>query len=108
MDKSIRELQNRAFLSAKAKGWVDRPVEVPEQCALIHSEISEALESWRNKEPIIFAKNGKPEGVAAEYADAVIRIMHYASLLGFDLQDAIESKMDYNDTRAYRHGGKQA
>lgn len=104
----IAEMQQRVFMWAKSKGWCDRVVPVPEQCALIHSEISEALEAWRNNEPISWTDtNGKPQGIASEYADAVIRIMHYCSLACIDLDSEIQRKMNYNDTRAYRHGNKQ-
>jgi NTP pyrophosphatase (non-canonical NTP hydrolase) len=82
-------------------------VEIPEQVALIHSEASEALEAWRNKEPLCWTdENGKPQGVGSEYADIVIRVLHYCSLLGINLDTELKKKMDYNDTRAYRHGNK--
>ena len=104
----VKEFQERVFAWAKAKGWTERKVEIPEQCALIHSEITEALEAWRNNEPLSWTdENGKPQGIGSEYADAIIRIFHYASLLGLDMEEELERKATYNDTRAYRHGGKQ-
>ena len=100
--------QDRVVAYAKAKGWMDKEVPVPEQVALIHSEISEALESWRNKEPVLWMDGPKPCGLASEYADAAIRLYHYAHLNGFDLDEEIARKMNYNETRPYRHGGKLA
>ena len=38
----VKEFQERVFAWAKAKGWTERKVEIPEQCALIHSEITES------------------------------------------------------------------
>jgi NTP pyrophosphatase (non-canonical NTP hydrolase) len=90
------------------KGWGDREIPFPEQCALLHSEMSEALESWRNNEPNIWMDGDKPCGIQSEFADILIRLCHYASLNGFDLEAAVILKLDYNATRQHRHGGKLA
>jgi len=82
---------------------------VPEQVALICSEACEALESWRNNEPTSWTDSeGKPQGIGSEYADVIIRIGHYATLLNINLEYEIEKKMTYNATRSYRHGNKKA
>ncbi|MCK9479771.1 MAG: hypothetical protein M0R40_09800 [Firmicutes bacterium] len=103
----INQLQILVYDWAKRKGWCDRIVPIPEQVALIHSEASEALEAWRNKEPQSWTdETGKPQGVGSEYADIVIRVCHYSALLGIDLQAEILRKMDYNEKREHRHGNK--
>ena len=53
------------------------------------------------------AKSQKPEGVAVELADCVIRILDYCGHAGIDIEEAIRIKHEYNKTRPYRHGGKK-
>lgn len=108
---TISEVVQRCYDQAVKSGWADKPVPVIEQVALIHSEASEALESWRNGEAMSWtdSQNGnKPMGVGSEYADIVIRVAHYCILNKIDLEYEISRKLAYNATRPYRHGGKQA
>lgn len=118
----IRTLQQQAHDNARAKGWWDDQTgadgeldpgaaedRVPEALALIHSEISEALEEFRRDAGLdTYVKDGKPEGFGVELADAVIRIFDLCGALDIDLAAAIEQKMAYNATRPHRHGGKRA
>lgn len=76
--------------------------------ALCHTELSEAVEAVRDGKYVAYLKDGKPEGMVIELADAVIRIMHLCDLLGLDLEEAIEQKMAANEKREYRHGGRLA
>jgi len=97
---------------AKQKGWWENPRPVPELLALLHSEISEALEEYRMPgkfEPskIRYVK-GKPEGFGVELADVFIRLMDMSNALGIDMEKMVQVKMDYNSTRPYRHGNKKA
>ena len=46
----------------------------------------------------------KPEGVAVELADAVIRIADLCGHLGIDLDAVIRLKMTYNEGRPHKHG----
>ena len=72
------------------------------------SELSEVLEEYRDGKPLVyFGENGKPEGIAIELADAIIRIGDLAGILGADLESAVIQKMAYNATRPHRHGGKR-
>ena len=105
---TIQEFQERCYKQAVDSGWDEKEVSIPEQIALIHSEASEALESFRNNEVLSFYDgDGKPCGLASEYADIMIRIGHYATKLGIDLETAVINKLEYNLTRKWRHGGKR-
>ena len=107
---TINEMQQQCFEQAKKSGWAGpgaRPVPFPEAIALVHSELSEALESWRNKEPPSWTDDdGKPQGIGSEFADVLIRLGHYASIFDVNLEAEVQRKLAYNATRPYRHGGK--
>jgi NTP pyrophosphatase (non-canonical NTP hydrolase) len=79
--------------------------------ALVHSEISEAVEAVREGR-VTFAYpadgSGKPEGMVVELADAVIRILDLCGALDLNLGHALERKHEYNRSRPHRHGGKLA
>jgi len=104
---------------------------IPEKIALMHSELSEALEEYRKgaimreadvyyevdgiKYPLSVCKRGtynsnsipekhKPEGIAIELADCIIRILDFCGAYGIDIAEAIQVKMAYNATRPYKHG----
>lgn len=49
----------------------------------------------------------KPEGIAVEMADCLIRILDWAGHEGVDMDAIVRAKMDYNKARPYRHGGKR-
>lgn len=69
-----------------------------EMIALIHSEISEAMEGERKDlmdEHLPHRRNAE-----VEMADAVIRIADYCGGHGYDLAGAIVEKLSYNSKRA--------
>ena len=108
---SFQHLQRESYEIAVEKGWWD-DVErgdktvIPEKLALTHSEISEALEEYRNDTQFQYEVEGKPEGLAIELADTVIRIFDLCGHLEIDLLQAVLRKQAYNRTRPPRHGGK--
>ena len=113
----LNALAAHAHAIAIAHGWYDGPKRgLPELIALMHSELSEALEAYRNHEPLdwqpsgngAIAIHGAPQSVGIELADCIIRILDACAYLGIDIQAAIDAKMAYNETRPYRHGGKRA
>ena len=66
--------------------------------ALVHSEVSEALEGYRKDLMDDHLKNRKM--VEVELADAVIRIFDLAGFLKCDLGGAIMDKLAYNNSRS--------
>ena len=116
---TLTELVNEAHTLAVNKGWWDAQktprtacdrrlalAALPEKLCLIHSEVSEALECYRNGTEDSF--EGKPVGVASELADVVIRVADLCGALGIDLESVVEAKHAYNKTRTHRHGGRRA
>lgn len=62
---------------------------------LIVTELGEAAEALRNKDLINFRE---------ELADVQIRLFDLCGALGIDLEEAVNAKMLYNETRPYMHG----
>ncbi|OAS21440.1 hypothetical protein A8708_30210 [Paenibacillus oryzisoli] len=106
--KIISELVKSAHDNAIEKGWHLEPRSFGDVIALMHSELSEALEDYRHGFGVneTYFEGDKPCGIPTELADTVIRIFDACGYYGIDLQAAIEQKMAYNATRPERHGGK--
>lgn len=112
---TIKGIIESSYETAKEKGWWKPEKSFGELIALIHSELSEALEEYRTgKKPtevyyneLDLSKDPKPEGIPIELADVIIRIADLCGHYGVDLEDAIRQKLIYNQTRPHRHGGKK-
>ena len=111
---TIDELVQKSYEAAREKGFHDEPPNVGEKLMLVVSELAEALEEARSPMGLMrlnLTYTGtddqgvhKPEGFPIELADAVIRIADLCGALNIGLQDAINTKMAYNQTRPRKHG----
>lgn len=79
-------------------GWHSKPREPGTMIALIHSEISEAMEGVRKDLMDDHLPHRKM--VEVEMADAVIRIMDFCGKYNLDIGGAIVEKLNYNTSRA--------
>lgn len=131
---TVNEFAKAVHENAVAHGWYDEAVDFPTVAVMIHAEISEAVAEYREGNPLVYGtcaltpegckyaeicKNDgnpgaegaegacKPEGVAVELCDAVMRIFDYLAYLGVDIEAVLEAKYAYNTGRSYRHGGKR-
>lgn len=71
---------------------------IPTKLALVHSEVSEALEGFRKS----LNDDHLPDRpmIEVELADAIIRILDIAGALDLDVGGALIEKFNYNQTRA--------
>ena len=118
---ALGELQAVCHVRARNAGWWDAYAAMPaqyrkyvisSQIALIHSEVSEALEAFRKTKRDDHLPHR--QGVEVELADAVIRILDLGGAMGLDIIGALVEKLEYNaqrqdHTREARaaEGGKQ-
>lgn len=82
-------------------GWFDanRPFEA--DVALLHSEVTEMFEAYRNNN-----LTGLKDSVQDEAADILIRLLDTCHRYGIDLIAQFVQKCSINADRGYRHGGK--
>lgn len=131
---NINELAKEVHENAVAHGWWEKPPTLPEALCLIHAELSEALEEYREGNPLIYGTCAlaaedckysgvcdrvgrpgegegvdgpcKPEGIAVELADVILRTLDLMAALGVDVDAVVMAKHKYNLGREYKHGGK--
>lgn len=131
---TIAELIEESHRTAVEKGWWDGPERsVGDQFMNFTAEVSEAWEEYRKfgmdatwmiyhfdasrtsdgkgviETPVAGVGCGKkPEGIAVELADLLIRVADTCGKYGIPLEEALRVKLAYNKTRSFRHGNKKA
>lgn len=99
----MKELIERIALYNSSHGWRDYiksfedADKVIVKLALIITEVSEAIESVRKQDFNNFKE---------ELADIIIRTLDLSDILFIDIEKEIDLKMDKNEKRPYKHGGK--
>ena len=103
---TLNGLVKTAHKAAADKGFWDTTPNLGEKIALIHSELSEALEEVRagHAPDEVYEVDGKPEGLPIELADVVIRVADLCGHYGIDLNAVVRQKLLYNRTRPAKHG----
>jgi hypothetical protein len=93
LEQLIEESQRVANLKGFKVDWDNAPTYL----MLIVTELSEAMEQWRDNQR---------EGFKEEIADTFIRLFHLVGDLGLkgEMTRSILDKLKYNETRPYKHG----
>lgn len=106
--RSVNEWVDEVHKNAKEHGWHDKQRSALEVHMLCVSELAEATEEVRSGRDVFYwGQELKPEGEKVELVDCVIRIWDYFGEMGWDFEDVLRLKHEYNKSRAYRHGGKR-
>jgi len=95
-------LADEIYIANALKGFWEDDRGTPECIALMHSELSEALEA--DRKDLMDDKLPHRKGVEVELADCMIRILDYCGRHQLDIAGAIEEKLEYNNTRPHKHG----
>ncbi len=96
-DWYLKELIEKSQRIANSKGFKVDWDSAPTYLMLIVTELSEAMEQWRDDHK---------DGFGEELADAFIRLFHLVGDLGLkeEMVGSILDKLRYNETRSHRHG----
>ena len=113
---TLNELARQINDNARSKGFWDGDRNMGEMLMLAVSELAEALEEHRAGQPAEYVPDHhhaagwdcdgqcKPEGVAVELADCIIRCLDTMYSLGVDVDGVVARKMAYNASRPFKHG----
>lgn len=86
----LKEMQKEIWQNKVNKGF--NTTNVDKEFCLLYGEVGEAYEAYRKKK----------DDLGEELADIAIYLMSISEMLGFDLKDEIEHKMNKNAKRVYK------
>jgi NTP pyrophosphatase (non-canonical NTP hydrolase) len=106
---ALLELQRDVHTVVEEHGFHGLGRTLGDEISLMHRELSEATEAFSKygDETLIWTgDDGKPEGVASELADTILRILDTAQEREIPVIDELFAKLEYNRGRPHLHGGK--
>lgn len=96
--EALRSIQEKIQEVNIKCGWYNKPRTFGEGIALIHSEVSEALEGYRKGLQDEHLPT-RPQA-EVEFGDCIIRILDEGARQGYDIAGALAEKFVYNQHRA--------
>ena len=102
VNMNLNTLSKEIYKDNCVKGFYDIPRETGTLIALMHSELSEALEA--DRKDLMDDKLTHRSGLEVELADCLIRILDFCGHKDLDIEGAINEKLAYNRSRPYKHG----
>ena len=90
----LEQMQKRVYQNKLNKGF--NVTDVPKEFCYLYGEVAEAYDAYlKNKEDL-----------GEELADIAIYLLGLSEILGYNLKEQIENKMQKNEKRLYKKVGK--
>lgn len=90
----LEQMQKRVYQNKLNKGF--NVTDVPKEFCYLYGEVAEAYDAYlKNKEDL-----------GEELADIAIYLLGLSEILGYNLKEQIEYKMQKNEKRVYKKVGK--
>jgi len=96
----IQKLMDDAYELAIEKGFYngdERPIEL---LAMIHTEVSEAINIYRKKGMKDYSSM---ESLPTELADVILRTLTFCRHFNIDIENSLIKKMEYNKKRVWQN-----